>query len=108
MLLASLLLGAAIVVEVAATAALPRTQGLTNPGWTGFVLAGYAIAVWLLSRVVQTMPVSVAYAVWSGVGTALVATIGVLLLGENLGGAKLFGLCAIVLGVVLVNLNAGH
>ena len=108
MLLAAGLLGLAIVVEVAATASLPRTDGLTNVGWTAFVLAGYALSIWLLARVVETVPVSVAYAVWSGAGTALVATIGFFLLGEQMGLARLVGLVAIVVGVVLVNLTATH
>lgn len=108
MLLAAGLLGLAIVVEVAATASLPRTDGLTNVAWTAFVLAGYALSIWLLARVVETVPVSVAYAVWSGAGTALVAAIGFFLLGEQMGPARLAGLVAIVLGVVLVNLAGTH
>lgn len=104
----SLLLGLAIVVEVAATAALPRTDSLTNAGWTAFVLGGYAVSIWLLAKIVQTMPVSVAYAVWSGAGTALVAIIGVVVLGEQLGAVKAAGLTAIVVGVVMVNLSGGH
>jgi multidrug transporter EmrE-like cation transporter len=108
MFVASLLLALAIVVEVAATAALPRTDSLTQVGWTAFVLAGYALAIWLLAKVVQTMPVSVAYAVWAGAGTALVAVISVLLLGEHLDLVKVGGLAAIVVGVVLVNLTTAH
>jgi multidrug transporter EmrE-like cation transporter len=105
MFVASLLLGFAILVEVAATASLPRTAGLTNVGWTAFVLGGYAVSIWLLAKVVQTLPVSVAYAVWSGAGTALVAVVGVLVLGEQLGAVKVVGLAAIVAGVVMVNVN---
>ena len=56
----------AILTEVAATAALPRAEGFRDPGWTAFVLGGYAISIWLLAVVVRSMPVSVAYAVWSG------------------------------------------
>ena len=108
MFVTSLLLALAIVVEVTATAALPRTEGLSNSGWSAFVIGGYAVAIWLLAKIVKTMPVSVAYAVWSGAGTALVAVIGVLVLGERLGGLKVTGLAAIVVGVVLVNLSTGH
>jgi multidrug transporter EmrE-like cation transporter len=106
--IASLLLGFAILVEVAATASLPRTASLTNVGWTAFVLGGYAVSIWLLAKVVQIVPVSVAYAVWSGAGTALVAVIGVLVLGEHMGAVKVAGLAAIVAGVVLVNLSTAH
>ncbi|MBD8868523.1 DMT family transporter [Nocardioides donggukensis] len=106
--LAYLLLGAAIVVEVAATAALPRAQGFTDPVWSAFVLGGYAVSIWLLAIVVREMPVSVAYAVWSGAGTALVAIVGLTLLGESVGPAKAFFLAMIIAGVVGLNLVAGH
>jgi multidrug transporter EmrE-like cation transporter len=69
------------------------------------VLGGYAVSIWLLARVVQILPVSVAYAVWSGVGTALVAVIGVVLLHEHMDVVRALGLTAIVVGVVLVNLH---
>lgn len=105
MLFASMLLGLAIVVEVSATAMLPRTESFTRPVWTVVVLGGYAVSIWLLARVVQTMPVSVAYAVWAGAGTALVAVIGVMLLHEHMDLVRGFGLAAIVVGVVLVNLH---
>ncbi len=108
MLVASVLLGLAIVVEVAATAALPRTAGFTNPAWTAAVLAGYGLSIWLLAKVVDTLPVSVTYAVWSGAGTALVAALGVFVLGEHLDAVKLTGLAAIVVGVVLINLQGAH
>ena len=102
------LLALAIVVEVAATAALPRTHGFSVPGWTVGVLGGYAFSIWLLAEIVETLPVSVTYAVWSGAGTALVAGIGVVALGENLDVVKVLGLVAIVVGVVLVNLQGAH
>lgn len=105
MLLAAGLLALAVVVEVAATAALPSTQGFTHVGWTTFVLGGYALSIWLLAEIVETLPVSVTYAVWSGAGTALVAVIGVLLLGEELDTLKTLGLAAIILGVVMLNIQ---
>lgn len=109
MLVASALLALAVVVEVAATAALPRTGGFTDPTWTTLVLAGYALSVWLLSTIVETMPVSVTYALWSGAGTALVAVVGVVALGEPLDPVKVVGLLTIVAGVVLLNLHpAAH
>ncbi|MDQ3663310.1 MAG: multidrug efflux SMR transporter [Actinomycetota bacterium] len=108
MFVAAVLLGLAIVVEVAATAALPRTGGFSNPGWTAAVLAGYGLSIWLLAKVVDTLPVSVTYAIWSGAGTALVAALGVLVLGEHLDAVKVAGLAAIVVGVVLINLQSAH
>lgn len=101
---AAVLLTAAILIEVAATAVLPRANGLTHPGWTAVVLGGYALSIWLLAVVVRTMPISVAYAVWSGVGTAVVAAIGYWFLGESMGWVKGASLAMIVVGVVGVNL----
>ena len=94
----------AIGIEVASTALLPRAQGFTHLGWTAAVLAGYAVSIWMLAIVVRTVPVSVAYAVWSGVGTAVVAALGYFFLGESLGWVKALSLGLIVVGVVGVNL----
>jgi small multidrug resistance pump len=100
---AVLLLLSAIGLEVGATASLPRTRGFHDPGWSIAVVAGYAVSIWLLSVVVKTMPVSIAYAVWSGVGTASVAVIGYLWLGESMSWVKAASLALIVVGVVGLN-----
>jgi len=99
------LLMLAIGVEVAATAALPRADGFRDPLWTVVVLGGYAIAIWLLSVVVEWMQVSVAYAIWAGLGTALIAVVGVVALGESWDLTKVVALSLIVVGVVVLNLN---
>jgi small multidrug resistance pump len=105
---AVVLLMAAIGIEVAATATLPRAAGFTDPLWSGVVLSGYALSIWLLAVVVKSMPVSMAYAVWSGVGTALVAVVGFAFLGESLNWVKALSLAAIVLGVIGLNLAGAH
>ena len=105
---AVVLLMAAIGIEVASTALLPRAAGFTNVGWSTVVVAGYAASIWMLALVVRTMPVSVAYAVWAGLGTALVAVVGYAFLGESLGWAKAFSLGLIVAGVVGLNLVGAH
>ena len=105
---AFLLLGFAIVVEVGATAVLPKAEGFTHPGWTAVVLAGYGLSIWLLTVVVKQVPVSVAYAVWAGAGTALVAVVGLLFLGEHLTWVKAASLAMIVAGVVGLNLAGAH
>lgn len=76
MLVAWVLLLSAIGVEVASTAALPRTDSFRDPLWTGLVLLGYTLSYWLLVMVIRNIPVSVAYAIWSGLGTAGIAVIG--------------------------------
>lgn len=108
MLVAWTLLMAAIGVEVAATSALPRTDGFRAPGWTAAVIAGYAASIWLLALVIRQLPVSITYAVWSGLGTAGIAAIGVLFLGERLGLAQAGGVALIIGGVVLLNLAGAH
>ncbi len=105
---AVVLLMTAIGLEVAATAVLPRAEGFTDLGWSAVVLAGYAVSIWLLAIVVRTMSVSVAYAVWSGVGTAVVAGVGYMFLGESMSWAKAASLALIVVGVVGLNLAASH
>ena len=103
-----LLLLSAIGVEVAATAALPRTQSFRDPAWTILVLAGYAVSIWLLAMVIRHIPVSVTYAVWSGLGTAGIAVIGVLVLGERLDLVKAAALAMIIGGVVVLNLHTAR
>ena len=102
------LLGLAIVIEVGATACLSRAEGFTNPAWTAMVVSGYAASIWLLAIVVRQVPVSIAYAVWSGAGTALVALVGLAFLGEQLSGAKAFFLGLIIAGVVGLNMLGAH
>lgn len=102
------LLVVAILTEVAATAALPRTNGFREPTWTVAVLLGYAVSIWLLAIVVRTIPVSVTYAVWSGLGTAAIAVLATVLLGESMDAAKVLALLMIVGGVVLLNLQGAH
>ncbi len=99
------LLFVAILTEVAATSALPRAQGFRDPLWTTLVLLGYAASIWLLAVVVRTLPVSTTYAVWSGVGTAAIALVGALWLGERLDWISVLALAAIVAGVVVLNLH---
>ena len=105
---AALLLAAAIAIEVLSTALLPRAQGFTDPLWTGAVLVGYGVSIWLLTVVVRTIPVSVAYAVWAGSGTALVAVAGYVFLGEPMGWLKVASLALIVAGVVGLNAAGSH
>ena len=103
-----LLLLTAISVEVASTAALPRTHGFRDPLWTGLVLVGYALSIWLLALVIKHIPVSVTYAAWSGLGTAGIAIVGVMFLGEGWSVLKGVALLMIIGGVVILNLHGAH
>jgi multidrug transporter EmrE-like cation transporter len=99
---------AAIGVEVGATSMLHRTRGFHDLRWSLVVMGAYAVSIWLLALVVRQMSVSVAYAVWSGLGTASIALVGVLALGERLDAVKLTALGLIIVGVVVLNLHTAR
>jgi small multidrug resistance pump len=101
---AAFLLSLAIAVEVGATAVLPRAEGFTNVWWSVVTLVGYNAAILLLALVVKQMDVSLAYAIWAGAGTALIAVLGMLFLGEVMTAAKGAFIALIVVGVVGLNM----
>jgi len=87
----ALILVLAIAVEIAATTLLKFSDGFTRPIPAVLSVVGYVLSLFLLSRALLSIPVSVAYAVWAGADTAIVAAIaiaaaiGVAFLGEALG-----------------------
>lgn len=99
-----LLLGVAILGEISGAISLRFSEGFTQLFPTAVALASFALALYLVSRVMRTLPVSVAYPVWAGVGTAGVTLIGVLELGESLGALKGLGVVLVVAGVVILNI----
>ncbi|MGW2251298.1 DMT family transporter [Kitasatospora sp. NPDC001660] len=103
-----LLLTFAILSEVCATSCLKLTEGFSKFWPSAGVAVGYVLSFWLLGRALKHIPVSVAYAVWSGAGTAAVAGIGVVAFGESLGKLQLLGIALIIVGVVVLNLKGGH
>ncbi|MER8187138.1 multidrug efflux SMR transporter [Kitasatospora sp. NPDC094015] len=103
-----LLLALAIASEVCATSCLKLTEGFSRLWPSLGVGVGYALSFLLLGRALKHIPVSVAYAVWSGAGTAAVAGIGVVAFGEVLGRAQWAGVALIIAGVVVLNLRGGH
>lgn len=94
----------AIVAEVIATSALKASDGFTRLMPSLIVVVGYGVAFFCLSLVLRTMPVGIAYAIWSGVGIVLVAGIGVVAFGQKLDLAAIIGLGLIIAGVLVVNL----
>ena len=67
----------AIVAEVIATSALKASLGFTRPLPSIIVVVGYGLAFYLLSLVLRTLPVGVAYAIWAGLGIVLVTLVGI-------------------------------
>lgn len=94
----------AIVSEVMATSALKASEGFTRLWPSVLVVAGYASAFFFLSLTLKTIPVGIAYAVWSGAGVALIALVAWLFLGQALDAPAIIGLLLIVAGVVVLNL----
>jgi small multidrug resistance pump len=101
------LLALAIAAEVAATVALRSTYGYSRPLPLLIVVLGYGAAFFLLGLVLRSIPVSVAYAVWSAVGTAAIAVIGMAILGEPVTALKVGSIALIIAGVVGLNLAGG-
>jgi small multidrug resistance pump len=93
----------AIVAEVIATSALKASATFTRPGPSVVVIAGYGVAFYFLARALETVPVGIAYAIWSGVGILLITVIAWLLYGQALDLPALVGLGLIVAGVVVLN-----
>ncbi len=99
-----LYLAIAIVAEVIGTSALKASEGFTRPLPSLLVVAGYGIAFWFLSLVLRTIPVGIAYAIWSGVGVALIALIGWVAYRQTLDAGAIAGIVLIVAGVLVIQL----
>jgi small multidrug resistance pump len=99
-----LYLSIAIIAEVIATSALKFSEGFTRPIPSLLVVLGYAGAFYFLSRVLTHIPISIAYAIWSGAGVALVGIVGWVWLGQKLDMGALVGIGLIISGVVVINL----
>lgn len=103
---AYLYLAVAIVAEVTATSALKATEGFTRPLPAAVVVVGYGLAFYFLSLTLRSMAIGVVYAIWSGVGTALICLVGAVLYKQTLDGPALFGIALIIAGVVVLNLSS--
>lgn len=97
-------LGLAIVAEVIATSALKASEGFTRPGPSAIVVLGYGLAFYCLSLTLKTVPVGVAYAVWSGLGIVLITVAGYVLYRQRIDAAALIGMALIVAGVAVIQL----
>ena len=99
-----LFLGIAIVAEVTATSALKASEGFSRLWPSAVVVLGYGVAFYFLSLTLRTVPVGVAYAIWSGLGVVLVALLSWWLFGQKLDLAAVLGMGLIVAGVLVMNL----
>jgi small multidrug resistance pump len=104
-----LTLSGAILAEILGTSLMTRTDGFTRLAPTVASLGLYAVSFTLLAQTLKSMDVGLAYAIWSGVGTALIAAIGMAFLGETVSAAKFLGIALVIAGVVVLNLGgAAH
>lgn len=94
----------AIVFEVVATTALKAADGFRAPLPSAIVVGGYAAAFYLLSLTLRSMPVGIAYAIWSGVGQVLVLALAWVLYGQTLDLPAFAGIGLILAGVLVLAL----
>lgn len=94
----------AILAEVIGSTGLKASQGFSKLLPSIVVVVGYASAFYFLSLALKTVPLNTAYAVWSGLGTALIAVLGVVFLRESINFPMALGIVLIVAGVALLQL----
>ena len=99
-------LGAAIASELFGSSMLKLSDGFSSLFPSIGVLLGFGSAFYMLSISLRTVPLSLAYAIWSGIGTALTAVIGLVIWGEPLSLLSILGIVVIIGGVVLLNAPA--
>jgi len=99
------MLAISIVAEVFAASMLKMTDGLTNFTPLIGVILGYIVSFSFLGLLLKQMPLSVAYAIWAGLGTVLTAIVSVLFFGEIFTMLKVLGIFIIVSGIIILNLN---
>jgi small multidrug resistance pump len=97
------LLALAVCFEITGALGLRFSEGFTLPLPTSIALAAFTLALYLVSQVMKKLPVSVAYPIWAGGGTAGVALLGVVALGESINLLKLVGITLVVIGVIAIN-----
>lgn len=104
-------LAIAICAEVVATASMKAVKGLSTPLPLLLMIAGYTVAFWMLTLVVRSIPVGIAYAIWSGLGIVLISIAAWLIYGQKLDMPAVLGMAMIVGGVVVIQVfsnSSGH
>ena len=102
-----LILVLAILSEVVGTVALKASEGFARLGPNVLVVVGYSLSFYLLALALKQIPLGVAFAIWSGLGTAGAVVAGILLWRESLSPAGVVGILLIIVGVILLNLFPG-
>jgi len=105
--MATLFLALAILFEVAGTLAMKASDGLTRAAPILVMVAAYAVAFGFLSLSLRRIEVGMAYAIWSGVGTALITAAGILVFKESMSALKLASIALIIIGVIGLKIDGG-
>jgi small multidrug resistance pump len=109
--LAYSLLGLAIISEVVGSTFLVKSEGFSKLFPSIMVIILFSLAFYLLSHVIKTIPLGIAYAIWAGFGIVLTAIVGYVLFKQTLDAPAMIGIALIVSGVVVINLfsqSTGH
>lgn len=104
-------LAIAILAEVIATSALKTSDEFSRIGPSILVVVGYAVSFYFLSLALKSIPLGVAYAIWAGVGVALIAIVATVVYKQTPDLPAILGICLIVAGVIVINLfssSSGH
>ncbi len=106
-----LILMLAVIAETIGTTALQASHQFTRFWPSALVVVGYGAAFCLMALTLKVMPVGIVYAIWSGLGIALIALIGFLVFGQKLDWPAVLGLGMILSGILIIHLfsaTAGH
>ena len=101
----------AILAETVGTTALKASEGFTRLMPSILTALAYAVSFYLLAQVLRTIPVGIAYAIWSGLGIVFIASIGWIWFGQRLDVPAMIGLGLIVAGIVVMQVfsdTTGH
>jgi small multidrug resistance pump len=98
----------AISLECIATLNLKASEGFSRILPSIVVVLGYVGSFALLGAVLKRLDVGIVYAIWSGVGTVVVVSVGFAMFGESITAMKLVGVGVIIVGVIVVNLSGTH
>lgn len=96
-------LAGAITFEIVATSALKAAEGFTKPLPTAIVVIGYVAAFYCLSVALRTIPMGIAYAIWSGIGIVVISAIGFVVYRQRLDLPAMIGIVLIIAGTIVIN-----
>ncbi len=98
----------AILSEALGTTSMKLSEGFSRPSWAVVMVVGYAASLGFLTLSIEKIDLSVAYAIWAGVGTVAGASIGFWVFGESMTPRRLAGIALVAVGVVLLQLSSGQ